>query len=83
MGIFVDALKQVPIYFSCLGEHSDAVLLGNSRNVLWKLHWLSIGMDIGAVDNDLELEFSVVVFFNFYFPFKGYIIFFIRSIMKF
>ena len=71
---FFHALKQVPIFFSCLGEHSDAVLLGNSRNVLWKLYWLSISMDIGTADNELDIEFSVF-FFSFkvtYYLFAAY-----------
>ena len=38
--VFWHFLKQVPIYFSCLGECCNAVLPWSSRNVLWtaKLH---------------------------------------------
>ena len=35
--LFLNILKQVPIYFSCLGECCKAVLLLSSRNVSWTM----------------------------------------------
>ena len=37
---FFYILKQVPIYYSCSGEHCNTIWLWSSRNVLWmtKLH---------------------------------------------
>lgn len=44
-GVFQIFWEQLPIYFSCLGEHCNAVLLWSSRNFLWTMklpktfHW--------------------------------------------
>ena len=35
MLFFVSSFKQIPSYFSCLGEFCDSVVLCSSRNVLW------------------------------------------------